>query len=78
MLYQLSYASSLRGNSSSLEHSLLPRNPFLMSGTILKVTITALYVQPKGGARVGTAALGCPVERSSTVSAVGRKALLAG
>jgi hypothetical protein len=46
MLYQLSYASSL--GPAALCGQATPSDPFLMSGTILKATITALYVQPQG------------------------------
>jgi hypothetical protein len=43
MLYHLSYASS-SGHLPSLEQA-APSDPFLICGTILKVTITALHVQ---------------------------------
>ena len=46
MLYRLSYASNL--GHSPLPGQTKPSDPFLMSGTILKVTITVLCVQPKG------------------------------
>src|SRR5579864_4813237 len=44
MLYRLSYASKLRDRAFSDAN--LPTDPFQMTGTILKVTITANYVQP--------------------------------
>jgi hypothetical protein len=43
MLYRLSYASKLRDRAFSGAN--LPADPFPMTGTILKVTITANYVQ---------------------------------
>ena len=43
MLYQLSYASRM-GHMPFRGH-ITPSDPFTMSGTIIKVTITALYVQ---------------------------------
>jgi hypothetical protein len=44
MLYRLSYASKLRDRAFSDAN--LPTDPFQMTGTILKGTITANYVQP--------------------------------
>src|SRR5713226_5995018 len=43
MLYQLSYASSL--GQLPLRAQTAPSDPCVMSGTIFKVTITAIYVQ---------------------------------
>ena len=43
MLYQLSYASKVRLFCPSGANS--PPDPFLMSGTIVKGTITATHVQ---------------------------------
>jgi hypothetical protein len=43
MLYQLSYASKVRLFCPTGENS--PPDPFLMSGTIVKGTITATHVQ---------------------------------
>ena len=45
MLYQLSYASS-RGTTNP-RGRIYPSNPFQMSGTILKGTITVIWVQPQ-------------------------------
>jgi hypothetical protein len=50
MLYQLSYASS-SGLRPPLDEDNTPSDPFLVSGTIFKVTITAFYVQADPAAK---------------------------
>jgi hypothetical protein len=58
MLYQLSYASKVLDQSSPFSGTRHPYDPFLMSGTILKVIITAFCVQGEGS--LVWAAHSCP------------------